>query len=113
MAFDPKYFGAVVRLEIGDARIMCMAQEPGDDTLSVHFFKIDTTLEDVPFTFPFGEQLSFEDELRGTGLAVAIEEGGTESVEQVITRKLKETYGREAEVTLKPIDRPSLISLFM
>lgn len=113
MSFDPKYFGAVVKTETGDARVMCMAQKGEDDSLSVHFFKVDTTLEDMPFNFPSGEQLSFQDELRGTGLAVAFEENPTEDAEEVITRKLKEAYGWQAEVKLKSIDRPSIASLFI
>ena len=113
MSFDPKYFGAVIKTDTGDARVMCMAQKGEDETLSVHFFKVDTTLEDMPFNFPSGEQLSFQDELRGTGLAVAIEEKASEPVDEVIVRKLKEAYGWQADVRLKPIDRPSIASLFI
>ncbi len=113
MSFDPKYFGAVVKTENGDARIMCMAQSTEQDTVSVHFFKVDTTLEDMPFNFPSGEHLSFQDQLRGTGLAVVIEEGTDETAEQIIESRLKEAYGWRSTVTLKQIDRPSLVSLFM
>ncbi len=113
MSFDPKYFGAVVKTDTGDARIMCMAQKSDDESLSIHFFKVDTTLEDMPFNFPSGEKLSFQDELRGTGLAVAFVENAAKGMEEVITRKLKEAYGWKADVALKPIDRPSIASLFI
>jgi hypothetical protein len=113
MSFDPTFFGAVVKMGDGDARIMCMAQRDDDETLSIHFFKVDTTLQDTTFNFPTEGELSFSQELRGTGLAVALVEGTAESVEEIIVERLKETYGDSSTVSLKQIDRPSLVSLFM
>jgi hypothetical protein len=113
MSLEPKFFGAVVKLDEGDARIMCMAQHGDDDTLSIHFFKVDTTLEDTTFNFPTAGELSFTEELRGTGLAVALVEGAGYSPADVIESRLKESYGERSEITIKQIDRPSLASLFM
>ena len=113
MSLEPKFFGAVVKMDEGDARIMCMAQHGDDDTLSIHFFKVDTTLEDTTFNFPTEGELSFSEELRGTGLAVAIVDGRGSSPEDLIEARLKDTYGEGSEITIKQIDRPSLVSLFM
>lgn len=113
MSFDPKFFGAVVSMDHGDARIMCMAQQGEDDSLSIHFFKVDTTLTDTPFNYPTEGELSFSEELRGTGLAVAIAQNPTDPVEEIIMRRLTEAYGASATVSIKQIERPSLVSLFM
>ena len=113
MSFDPKFFGAVVSMPEGDARIMCMAQRSDDDSLSVHFFKVDTTLQDTQFNFPSDGELSFAEELRGTGLAVVIVESPAPPVEEIILQRLKDTYGVDSDVSIKQIDRPSLVSLFM
>ncbi len=113
MKFAPTFFGAVVNMKDGDARIMCMAQKGEDGSLSIHFFKVDTTLADRPFNFPTEGELSFAEELRGTGLAVAIEQDQSASAEEIIKRKLRATYGDESEISIKQIDRPSLVSLFV
>ena len=113
MSFDPKFFGAVVSMPEGDARIMCMAQQGDDGSVSVHFFKVDTTLEDTPFNFPSEGELSFSEELRGTGRAVVVAEDPSLPAEEIISRRLKETYGSDSDVSIKQIDRPSLVSLFI
>ncbi len=113
MSLEPRFFGAVVKMDEGDARIMCMAQHGDDDTLSIHFFKVDTTLEDTAFNFPSEGELSFSEELRGTGLAVALVEEVESSPEDIIESRLKDTYGESSEITIKQIDRPSLVSLFI
>ena len=113
MSLEPTFYGAVVKMNDGDARIMCMAQRGDDGTLSIHFFKVDTTLEDTTFNFPTEGELSFSQELRGTGLAVVLTDGPVDSVEQLIVSRLKDTYGDTSDVSIKQIDRPSLVSLFM
>lgn len=113
MSFEPRFFGAVVTVADGDARIMCMVQNGEDESLSIHFFKVDSTLEDTVFNFPSEGELSFSEELRGTGLAVAFIEEPVTSIADLIVTRLKHVYGEASEVSVKQIDRPSLASLFM
>ncbi len=115
MAADsqPTYFAAVVSVGGGDARIMCMAQRTGAGGLNVHYFKIDTSLDEVAYDFIREPRPTFREELRGTGLAVRILEEPVTEIASVIRTDLQSAYGSEADIAIKPVDTPSIASLFI
>lgn len=110
--FHPVFFGAVVRSREGDARIMCMAQQ-GDDSASVHYIKVDTSMDDSTFNFQSGARRTFQEELRGSGLAVRVTDRPVQDLERLVRSDLHEAYGSSADVETKQISKPSLASLFM
>ena len=110
---EPLFFGAVVSTDEGDARIMCMAQEMDASSRSVHYFKVDTSIDDVSFNFDAGAERNFQNELRGTGLAVKHLDDTATDIESIISDDLRRAYGSDARVITRQIPRPSLVSLFM
>ncbi len=113
VAFDPIFFGAVVNSDEGDARIMCMVQNGEDESLNIHFFKIDSTMSDLGFAFSIDGNHSFQDELRGTGLAVSTVRASSDEAKEIILSHLKDAFGADAKIIAKQIEKPSLVSLFI
>lgn len=111
--FDPIFFGAVVNSDEGDARIMCMVQNGDETSLNIHFFKIDSSMSDLGFSFSADGNHSFQDELRGTGLAVSTVSAKLDEAKEVIVTHLREAYGVKAKIIAKQIEKPSLVSLFI
>ncbi|MCB0718425.1 MAG: hypothetical protein KDD65_08255 [Bacteroidetes bacterium] len=110
--FHPVFFGAVVRSREGDARIMCMAQQ-SENSASVHYIKVDTSMDDSMFNFQSGDRRTFQEELRGSGLAVRVTDKEVRDLERMVQADLHEAYGSGADVATKQISKPSLASLFM
>lgn len=111
---QPTYYAAVVTVGEGDARIMCMAQKTASGGLNVHYFKIDTSIDDVRYDFIQEPRRTFREELRGTGLAVNIlDKPGGEGVSDIIESDLQLAYGQTARIVLKQVDTPSVASLFI
>lgn len=111
--FDPIFFAAVVTTKDGDARIMCMAQQNEDLSANVHYIKVDTTLDDSVFNYQTADKRSFQEELRGAGLAVRITEKAVPDLKKLVDADLREAYGFAATVEAKQIPKPSLASLFI
>jgi hypothetical protein len=104
------YFGAVITTEDGDARIMCMAQV--GDSVSVHFFNVDTSLDEIETGFLLNEKVAFGEELRRFGLAVLMLDEPPGDLREEIELKLREVYGSEAAIVVRPVESPSLVSLY-
>ncbi len=112
MTFAPAYYGAIIRTKAGDARLICMVQEE-NRSLSIHFFQVDTSLDDSEFKVFVFRDKSFRSELRGTSLAVKlIDDASCDDAEDIIARCLVDAYGADAELDVKKINRPSILSLF-
>lgn len=111
--FHPIFFAAVVTVKNGDARIMCMAQQSDDQAASIHYIKVDTSLDDSIFNFRTGDRRTFQEDLRGAGLAVRVVERAVPDLQKLVEADLREAYGSSAEVAAKQISRPSLASLFI
>lgn len=110
--FAPVYFGAIIRTPGGDARVICMVQEE-NRSLSIHFFQVDTSLDDSEFKVFVFRDKSFRSELRGTSLAVKlVDNARTADAEDIISRCLVDAYGPDAEYDVNQIERPSILSLF-
>ena len=110
---QPTYFAAVVSVQGGDARIMCMAQRTASGSLNVHYIKIDTSIEDEVYDFAHERRRTFREELRGTGLAVNILTRPVGEIRGVIESDLLNAYGDEASVVVKQVATPSVASLFV
>jgi hypothetical protein len=111
--YQPTYFAAVVSVDGGDARIMCMAQRTESGSLNVHYFKIDTSIEDESYDFAHERRRTFREELRGTGLAVNILSRPVGEIIGVIESDLHDAYGTGASVVIKQVASPSVASLFV
>lgn len=110
--FSPEYYGVVVHHGMGDARLICMVQEE-DRTLSIHFFQVDSTMDDTEFKVSVFQSRDFRSELRGASLAVTLVEDASRSdARSIIERRLADAYGADASCTINQIERPSIMSLF-
>ncbi|NND73355.1 MAG: hypothetical protein HKN43_17400 [Rhodothermales bacterium] len=110
--FSPEYYGVIVQEGMGDARLICMVQEE-DQALSIHFFQVDSTLDDAEFKVSTFQSRDFKSELRGTSLAVVlIEEATFAEARKIIEQHLTDAYGDSASITVNQIERPSILSLF-
>jgi hypothetical protein len=111
--FHPTFFAAVVKTKDGDARIMCMAQQNADDSANIHYIKVDTSMDDSIFNFQTGDRRTFQEDLRGAGLAVRVVERAVPDLQKLVEADLHEAYGSAADVATKAISKPSLASLFI
>lgn len=106
--FDPIFFAAVVTTNDGDARIMCMAQINDDQSANVHYIKVDTTLDDGVFNYQTADKRSFQEELRGAGLAVRITDGAVPDLKKLVETDLREAYGYATKVDAKKMCEPGI-----
>jgi len=87
-----------------------MAQEGSN--ASVHFFNVDTSLDEIESEFRLDEKVAFEEELRRFGLAVMMLDDEPRDLRDVIEVKLREVYGTDARIQVRSIGSPSLVSLY-
>ncbi|NNE35151.1 MAG: hypothetical protein HKN13_07950 [Rhodothermales bacterium] len=111
--FHPTFYAAVINTKDGDARIMCMAQQTDSETASVHYIKVDTSMDDSIFNFRSGDLRTFQEDLRGAGLAVRLIDLKVDDMLKVVESDMREAYGSSADVSAKQISKPSLASLFI
>jgi len=110
---QPLYYAAVVTIDDGDARIMCVVQHPSTGSPSIHYLRVDTSLDEVRYDFILETRRTFREELRGMGLAVNVLAKPVDDIVAVIERDLTSAYGELATINVKQVESPSISSLFV
>ncbi len=90
-----------------------MAQQNEDQSANIHYIKVDTSMDDSIFNFQTGNKRTFQEDLRGAGLAVRVVDVAVPDLQKLVERDLREAYGSAADVSTKSIPKPSLTSLFI
>lgn len=101
---DIKAYKVVVDYKQARATLICVTYRISLSApqYGVEFYELVTSFDNSDFNIPYGSHtLTFQEELRIFSTAAAIAPSNREGIEDWITTKMKEAYGKEISVAVE------------